>query len=428
MSKNKSLVSQWKQNIRDKLLKSQNSQSCGNCSNDNLLYFTEYFGDTNTDVTRAEDNYTISDQLSYSQQDDGSVTVSGTRTITKTKSWVWSCFSGFMSSWKEMSSMSGSRLHSVSGQWCNGRLCCGQVAVFRFCNDVHITVGIKCGLRHGLCVATFSDQVIWVASYSQGKLEASHVSIDCESGGLLWEEDIYLYPDMETALVGDFSGAEMSSSRQAEVSSISIDSNDMLVVKCSKCYGPEFSFCPSGPDNFGLSDPLLRDPYECKYIRVLTSGMEAGGQGVFTQVKLPPNTLAAVFNGYKVPLGGGHDPAEGLDTAEERYERLAYNIHMPEDEHFFLDFPPNKADLTIYRASLGHKVNHSFLPNCKFGVMWHPRWGRVRTVVTTVEVDQGAELLVDYGYDLLRCPDWYRDLWTIQIGQPRGMKYWEYKK
>ena len=36
------------------------------------------------------------------------------------------------------------------------------------------------------------------------------------------------------------------------------------------------------------------------------------------------------MNRYRVPLGGGHDPAAGLTTEEERYARLAYNIHMPE--------------------------------------------------------------------------------------------------
>ena len=31
-----------------------------------------------------------------------------------------------------------------------------------------------------------------------------------------------------------------------------------------------------------------------------------------------------------------------------------------------------------------------------------PRWGRVRSVVTLREVASGEELLVDYGYDLIR--------------------------
>ena len=30
------------------------------------------------------------------------------------------------------------------------------------------------------------------------------------------------------------------------------------------------------------------------------------------------------------------------------------------------------------------------------------RWGRVRSVVTLREVSAGEELLVDYGYDLIR--------------------------
>jgi len=29
-------------------------------------------------------------------------------------------------------------------------------------------------------------------------------------------------------------------------------------------------------------------------------------------------------------------------------------------------------------------------------------------------------------YDLLRCPDWYRDLWRQQVGGKDG-KYWEYR-
>ena len=58
------------------------------------------------------------------------------------------------------------------------------------------------------------------------------------------------------------------------------------------------------------------------------------------------------------------------------------------------------------------QVNHSFLPNCKFGSMWHPRWGRVRTVVTTKELEQGQELLVTqylqylYNYNIYNIYRW----------------------
>ena len=144
-------------------------------------------------------------------------------------------------------------------------------------------------------------------------------------------------------------------------------------------------------------------------------------------IDLPKNRIAAIFNGYRVSIYAGIFPAEGIEEEEKIYERLSYNIHMPEDEDFFIDLPPSKADLSVYCASLGHKVNHSFIPNCSFGTMFHPRWGRVRTVETMEEVEEGQELLVDYGYDLLRCPEWYRELWTRELGGS-GMKYWEYKK
>ena len=57
------------------------------------------------------------------------------------------------------------------------------------------------------------------------------------------------------------------------------------------------------------------------------------------------------------------------------------------------------------------QVNHSFLPNCKFGSMWHPRWGRVRTVVTTKELEQGQELLVTQYLQYLYIYNIYR--WTM---------------
>ena len=53
----------------------------------------------------------------------------------------------------------------------------------------------------------------------------------------------------------------------------------------------------------------------------------------------------------------GFDPAMGIEDDVKRYERLSYNIHMPEDADFFLDFPPENADLDTYCASLGHKVS-----------------------------------------------------------------------
>ena len=70
--------------------------------------------------------------------------------MTKTKSWIWPCFHGFLLSWSDPgaslvggSGGRGSALHSVTGRWVGGALT-GGVAVFRYCNDVTLTVRIRC--------------------------------------------------------------------------------------------------------------------------------------------------------------------------------------------------------------------------------------------------------------------------------------------
>jgi hypothetical protein len=49
------------------------------------------------------------------------------------------------------------------------------------------------------------------------------------------------------------------------------------------------------------------------------------------------------------------------DDDEEIYNRLSYNIHMPENEDYFLDIPPHMRSLKVYSASLGHKVKENII-------------------------------------------------------------------
>ena len=418
MNKNRLLITDW----IDKLSAISNShdpshQSCSSEQEVSSRPFYEYFHDDSTSYH--PDLYSFSSHLELTEAG----LVSGSGTVTRRRTWVWPTFSG----WTSWEAVSGGQvgLHSLTGQ-ITENLLSGEVRL-RFCNDLTFLLRIKSGSLHGLCLASFQDHLVWAGRYQEGLLTRS-ISLDWESGALLSDQEIYLYPDMLTALTGVWDRGRMVSAREAEVETLRLGDDDLPLIVCSPPTGPEYSFSPSGPDNFGPSDPQLCEPYERKYIRVGRSGIEDSGEGVFALTDLQPGSLAAVFNGYKVPLCSGGDPTAGLSSLEEVYERLAYNIHMPEDENFYIDFPPSMASLTVYRASLGHKVNHSFLPNSVFGTMFHPRWGRVRTVVTTSLVRAGEEILVDYGYDLVRCPDWYRNMWTDTIGAKTGLNYLEYRK
>lgn len=342
--------------------------------------------------------------------------MTGRTTVTRRRTWVWPKFAEF-GKWK-----SSSPLHAMVGRLCGG-VFSGPVEMY-FCDGTAAKSVFRDGEACGFSVRYFEGEIIWVGELQSGMPVGHCLAREWEGGGVLLGqvdergeqtgECVYLYPDMDTALVGRFVNTVMESARPAKVTGLRVERN-MLRVNFKLLhfgYDISYKFAPILPNSV-IEDPLLRDLYEDKQVEVRRSSMTGGGEGVFARDDdIPPDTLVAIFNGVRHPLCS--NLIKGVVDDEEIYWRLSYNIHMPENEDYFLDIPPHMRSLTTYSASLGHKVNHSFLPNCDFSTMFHPRWGRIRTVVSKTLIRQGEELFVDYGYDLVRCPDWYRDLWKQQ--------------
>ena len=155
------------------------------------------------------------------------------------------------------------------------------------------------------------------------------------------------------------------------------------------------------------------------------------GEGLFSVVAAPPRTLLAFFSGYKVPVDwlekvwveslGGEEVAHSLQPGDARLEefiqRKSYLIAL--DKEHDLDMPPDLGrNISLYQATLGHKVNHWFAPNCYFGWAVHPRFGRIRSIVSLRAVRAGEELTVDYGYapGHWATPGWYNKLYKHYYG------------
>ena len=51
-----------------------------------------------------------------------------------------------------------------------------------------------------------------------------------------------------------------------------------------------------------------------------------------------------------------------------------------------------------YNATLGHMLNHSPTPNAWFGMIDHPRFGKIRSIVLLKNVRANEELFCDYGF------------------------------
>ncbi len=71
-----------------------------------------------------------------------------------------------------------------------------------------------------------------------------------------------------------------------------------------------------------------------------------------------------------------------------------------------------KRDFCFLQATLGHKANHSNLPNAEWSLVEHPRFGLIRGLSSIRAIEAGEEILVNYHMNLADAPDWYKKVWV----------------
>ena len=150
-------------------------------------------------------------------------------------------------------------------------------------------------------------------------------------------------------------------------------------------------------------------------VEVRDSEEEEGGQGLFAARDIEAGTVVAFYNGVRIP---GSEMYEEHDWDDCSY-RIFVNVnHDDEDDdhdgHERMDIPEEFRSTKNYCATVGHKCNHSFRPNCNFSQFHHPRFGLIPAIITSVSVSVGEELLTYYKYLLSDCPEWYSNLWDRQ--------------
>merc|ERR1719150_1815621 len=214
----------------------------------------------------------------------------------------------------------------------------------------------------------------------------------------------YIYPDLSTALIGTFHQGEFVRGVAAVVTGVGEQYGCVKVpqfrVTSSTQYTRELSTL-----TFVTSSPLLPDPYEARMVEVRQSEVEGAEDGLFSRRAVTAGTVLAFYNGIRRPRPEG-DAAVDWDT-----EANAYKIFDPTRAHGTVDIPPALRSLAAYTASLAHKTNHSFVPNCEFDEFHHPRFGLVPCLRALHDIGPGEEIFVWYGYDLDYCPQWYMDAW-----------------
>jgi len=232
-----------------------------------------------------------------------------------------------------------------------------------------------------------------------------------DSAGQLTGSDItFLYPDLKTGITGTYRSGRLVCGNSSLLILCS-SRNNMYELKMKKISTKVMKFEP-GTSNKICDYPLLPDPYESTHVFVDNSKSADLGEGLFVHEFTPANTVLSFYNGIRL----------STDTSDrdEHWENDAYKILdlTPADlngNEGIIDIPPEYRDIDAYRASLAHKANHSFLPNAKYALFYHPRFGLVPSVRSICDIAAGREVLVNYEYSPDEAPPWYSDAYTSQI-------------
>jgi len=249
------------------------------------------------------------------------------------------------------------------------------------------------GLPTGYC---------WLAKEGQGWLFGE---VD-ERGRFSGDNIAYIYPDLLTAITGTFEKEQLVEARSSKIIAADFDEHtDILKVMLSQHILPDAPAYTRKPSDSKCipCDWKLEDNYERVTVFSKKSDVHWAGEGLFARRDLPKDTIVAYYNGLHI------EPKETYSSPSCDYQ--IYVDWANTEGSPYVDIPIECIDLDNYRASLAHKANHSFSPNCKFVAVDHPRFGRIPSLKTLETIPRYAELFSHYKYDTALAPRWYQEAW-----------------
>lgn len=133
-------------------------------------------------------------------------------------------------------------------------------------------------------------------------------------------KNAYIYPDLSTALVGEFKDGKMVETKPVNLKAVFFEKFDSILrLRFSLPANGAFrySYWPSSLYEVHVP-PQQEDPYESKYVFAKKSQMsDYAGDGLFIKRDVPANTTIAFYNGIRVKPG---------DSAP--YENTGYQIFV----------------------------------------------------------------------------------------------------
>jgi len=234
-------------------------------------------------------------------------------------------------------------------------------------------------------------------------------------GKFTGDEITFIYPDFLTGLRGTFVNGVLEQATAVNIiaerckggiKELKLEDSNEVTVRWKR---------EEANSTYIGQHPKVMDPHEKKSVYVDQSFIPRSKEGVFAARKFMPGDLISYFGGLKT-FEENFLLANMTEEEEEDAASYYYNLglNIPSwwgyPHNIVIDTPGKWRDETEYRTTLAHKVNHKFKRNnAFFQTVHHPVFGALGCIVAKNEIEVGAEIYVNYEYNVDVAPQWYRD-------------------
>ena len=193
---------------------------------------------------------------------------------------------------------------------------------------------------------------------------------DPADGSITGNNISYIYPDMNTALLGKYKDGKMQDAQESALLGLECNENGLLYVsQYSKPDSelPHYYYEPPNNVSFGAGPPGSVDPYEHKWLELRDTTTLDMGQGVFAKRDLEPYTLVASYNGLVYGKNNGELELytnrclmNSTKSLNQRRHCVKYSLSL-KARNAMINIPPEFDRSDSFTPSLGPKVNHNIL-------------------------------------------------------------------
>jgi len=207
---------------------------------------------------------------------------------------------------------------------------------------------------------------------------------------------VYFYPDFSTVIVGLWEDHLLVQGRASSLAHACY-SEAGWTLRFGDLSGPTVAYSP--PSHYSLgAPPTLKDPMESVTVEVKQSRIPGAASGLFLTRSVIKGEVVAFYSGFIIHCESSLRPLDRRVFSDDaRRERNMYKMAL-DLPSTCIDIPPDMGNnVSMYNATLGHKVNHSFEPNSEFIIFSaHPILGTVMAIAAMEDMLPGQELTANY--------------------------------